>query len=441
MTAQRESKNSPIKIKVKTFAKKRIKKTTKTKKSTIKSMFPFFKKSESKKKTRNSTSYNFINLGKIPTGPSYKKIAFVFIFIAIILLGTISYFSFSKAEIFIIPKKETLPMDFEVVAHENPSLESQNAITGEIVSQEASESKKITVSEKQGVESYASGEVTIYNKRSQAQAIVKGSRLWPNGKSTPQFRTQAWVSIPAGGTAKVKVVCDQKGKIGDIGPVRFIFPGFKSEAYQKTVYAESYTKMTGGYKEVSMILKENVEDAKKELENELYEKATDKLKGKAEKEGKVIIEEGIKKELVDSSSNAKIGKIGERTFTASAKVKATTIQFSKKEALEIAKKKIKQHVPEGKEFTQINEDTFSYEIKNLDLRKKEVILELHIEGDLILKVTSKIFDKDKIAGLNEQELKEYFSQFNDVDKVEIKFTPSWLKTIPTLHDHINIQIK
>jgi len=381
-----------------------------------------------------------MDLGKIKTGPSYKKIAIVFIIIGIALFGVICYFSFSKAEITIYPKEENIKVDFETIICKNPDLITDEGISGEIVSKTLKQTKKITQVSEKGIEDRAQGTVTIYNNRSEQQAIIKGSRLWPNGNPRPQFRTRRWVSIPAHGKVQVDVTSDEKGKIGEIGPTKFIFPGFTSELYRREVYAESSSPMTGGYKEISVVTQDDIDKAKNNLVSELYEKVTGQLEEEMP-EDQVLILEGAKKEVLNFSSTSEAGQENINEFEITAEVKVTTLKFARQELLELASQKLKNEVSQGKELQSTDEQTLKYTLKGIDLGKAQATVDTYLEGTMSLKLTSKIFDKARLIGLNEKELKDYFGQFDDIEKIEIKFTPSWIRAVPSLYDHVEISIK
>ena len=73
--------------------------------------------------------------------------------------------------------------------------------------------------------------------------------------------------------------------------------------------------------------------------------------------------------------------------------------------------------------------------------KQKKLTSIYLEGGIALRGDSLVLDKDKIAGMTEKEAKEYFAGFPSIKEAEIKFSPFWVKKIPTLQDHIKINIE
>lgn len=387
-------------------------------------------------------------IGKIETGKSYKKIIILFILISIGLIVFVTYASFSRAKITLIPKEETFGVDFKVrvqkeIKEEVPKKEEEvevllpeaEIILGKVLEEEKEETKKITDIPLKEVEEKAKGKVTIYNNRDKDQPLRPKTQLLSDNGIL--FRTDQRVVIPAHGAIEVGVTADQPGKQGNIEPTHFTIVKIWKH-WQKDIYAESKEPMTGGTREAKVVTQEVIDQTKDKVAQDLYDQVLKEWQeGLVENEK--ILEDSMFKEIVSSKALVKPDTETEE-FDMTVKVHLKALTFSEKSLYDRACTKLKDKVPQDKEFISVKEDSFSYKIENLDLEKGMAELTVHLEGSMIAKLSVEVFDKEKLIGKDEYEVKRYFEQFEDVASCEVGFTPFWTKSVPSLKDHIEIVI-
>ncbi len=91
----------------------------------------------------------------------------------------------------------------------------------------------------------ASGKITITNRQTNTQALIKNTRFeTPSGLI---FRVRDSVSIPAGGSVSVTVYADEAGDKYNVGPTTFTIPGLKGSSAYTQVTAKSDEAMVGGF--------------------------------------------------------------------------------------------------------------------------------------------------------------------------------------------------
>lgn len=376
-------------------------------------------------------------LGKIETGQSYKKIIFVFGLLTIFIIGFVIYASFSKATITLNPKKEKMSINFKAQIAKNITLDIQGleSIQGRIISTSLEENQKITEISEKEINEKAKGKVVIYNKRSESQPLLPNTQILSS--EGVLFRTDQKVVVPAGGEIEVSVTADQEGPSGNIGPSHFTIVKIWKD-WQSLIYAESKEAMTGGTKIVKFVTQEEIDKAKDKMAEELYAKAIDKLKLTLSS-GEKFSEKTIQKEILEVKTSVKPETPAEE-YNMNVKVSVTAVVFDEEKLLSLALAKLKDKISNDKEFINYDPESFKYNMDSLDLKNNTAILNVNLEGETVAKLSSQVFDKEKLIGRDEYEVKKYFEGFEDIAFVEVKFSPFWVRSVPSLKEHIEIMV-
>lgn len=374
-------------------------------------------------------------LGKIAPQRSYKWIIITVIIITVILAVAIIYLSFSKATIKIIPKKERISEEFRIQINQKEENQGLDKIAGRILTKEWEKTEKITGIKEKDIPDRAHGKIKIINNQSSPQTLVAQTRFL--SESGVQFRIQRWVSIPAHGSIEEEVIADEPGEKGNIGPSKFTIPGL-STYLQQLVYGESTEPMTGGTRKATIVTEEDINNAKNKIAEELYSLALEDLKNEL-RGSESFDENSIKKEIIEAIPSVE-ANTETSEFDMKVKIKVTTPTFDREKMLKLCKSNIESKLPNNKELSSIDENSLKYSIESIDIEKKEALLKVYIEGKISVKISPDNFNKSKIIGMNKQEVEEYFKQNSEVENVEVEFWPFWIKTIPSLKDHIVIEI-
>jgi len=363
----------------------------------------------------------------------YKRIAAAFLGLTIVLLGLMVYLSFSKAVITIIPAKEKTSLDFSLNVEKEPS--SREAIAGTLVSVKVQGEAEETATGAYVAENRpATGEVSIINNTSSGQILIKTTRLLtPSGVL---FRLNSTVSVPANGVAKVQIYADKQGSEGEIDPVKMTIPGLPS-SLQSDIYAE--------LSEATKIQSEDAVSISREDMNRVKEKLLAELLEKGEKELDKIAPENFSGKVFGSEiiSTKYSGEEGEKAEKISLEMELRVIGvFYDLDAMqEIAKLKLEESISSESELLGVNYNEAKIDIGRIDTVSENANLKIYIDGDTVLKSTSQIFDKNKLAGMEKESAINYFKTFSAIESAQIQLSPFWLKQIPGVKDNIEIIIK
>lgn len=363
----------------------------------------------------------------------HKKIALFLLSLTLFLfISTIIFFLSKEGKMFILVKPRPEKSLLE------KTIKLPQDLPGEILEINLEEEKNFSPKASLEVESLVKGEVEIINTTAQNFTFVKGTRLL-----TPTnilFRLEKQTFIPAKGKIKAKVYADKAGTESEIGPTRFTFPGL-SAPLQSQVYAESKEKMIGGTKKIGLVTDQDLEEAKKNIEEIINEKA-EKLIQEKIKEKKIVLTDwkivlGDKNLTIDSDAKAGEEK-GE--FTLKGKLKIVLAIFKEKDLLELIKKLAQQSIPQDKKIKKIESHTLQYEIKKINLINKTADLGVKIKISTIIKENSSIFDLGKIKTMKKKEIEAFLEQYKEIEEIKIKFDPFWNTKTPQREELISIKI-
>lgn len=422
---------------------------------------------------------------------SFGRIAFTFIGLAIVLLVIIFYFSYSFTTVIITPSPEKISADLDVEVASIKAIQKSrdntvddiykiiqewsaanpNKLSGQIIEEVIEKEEKFTATGEtgNGEPGTAKGMLTVFNQQKEPQSLIEKTRFL--SKDGVLFRIRKEVAVPANGKLEVEIFADQPGVAGNIGPSTFTLPGFSSEYKKKMVYGESYKPMTGGIKKTKIITQEDLDKAKTELQEKIYNEALVALENKAQikeespasklptdeptqeknqteaaekspaanlSESFEFSPQAIWQEITESSVNAKAGE-QKPEFSIKLKIKVSAILFSQEKLLEVAKNKLKEETAGSKTLTSTTEDSLSYSVISFNSETDLAVLSVHLEGEGVM-ASAESLDKKELAQLTSKKIKKYLEKHPEIANIEIKESPAWMRQLPILKDHVRIKI-
>ena len=367
-------------------------------------------------------------------GENYKKMVLGFVLITVMLVAIIFYFSASKAVVEITPKVTKVETDFVSDVMTDGSAAAGAGLNSQIKEVEVEGSVDEESSGFKDLEGNSIGKVTIFNKRGEAQTLVKTTRVQTPDKIT--LRIVSAVNIPAYGQVEVDVYADNAASFTEIAPTKMIVPGL-TPSMQQFVYAESGSTLYPTGKSVKVIKAVDVARAKDKIDEQVFGKAMDDwTKELGEKKFTVMV---VAKKVVSETLSDPIETVKDK-FNLKQKVKITMIALEQDKVIELAGAKLQANVPEGQQLLSLNMQNFSYKVQNYDEAKKTANVRVHVEGEVVIKSENKIFDKEKLSGLSPKAVELYLSNFDSIEKVTVNLSPFWVKRIPTMKDHIFVTV-
>lgn len=365
----------------------------------------------------------------------YRKLATTFIGLAILLLGFVLYLSFTRATVAVT--RAPLPVSTAFTVTVSPEPADAEAVPGAVLETVVEGTRTVQASgEKRLVEGKACGAVTIINTQSRTQALVATTRLLsPEGVL---FRLESTVSVPADGRLETRACADQPGAAGDIDPTRFTIPGLPA-SLQELTYAVSTASMTGGAREVSVVTQEELDAAYAAAAKEVAAEAADKLKGLL---SRPEVGSGVffKETIVRRETTAAVGQ-QQAAFDVTVAVHVEAVFYEKDALARVAEAQLRAAAPEDKEIVRLDAERLEVALAGSDLAAKSATLSVTAYGEAALKESSEAFDRERLTGLSLEEAEAQLESADGVSDAEIKVTPAWLKRVPNLADHIDLEFR
>ncbi len=354
--------------------------------------------------------------------------SFLFVlFVTSVLLFT---FVFNGATITVTPRTYSFAVDTEI------NMASSSDV-GYVASSTETIKKTLDRSEKKKVQSKAAGQITIYNNYTEdTQKLVKNTRFEaPNGII---FRITDSVVVPGKkngipGSVVAKVTADSFGENYNIKPSKFTIPGFKNSPRFDGFYAESKVAMTGGADgDRYVVSSDAIALADTGMQNTLKTNLT-----------KIILEKDVPSDYILATSSIYIEYSNNLEAYESGKAdsyEVTGIAYVYLLAKEsLAEKIAKTSMPNsvyGQTYRVLDYSTLTINPKST--MQKEDVLTLKGEGVLIYDTDYEKI-KSELAGKDENEYSQVFSDFPSVEKADIDISPFWVHSFPKNINKLKIE--
>lgn len=384
----------------------------------------------------------------ISKAPKNKKKFFIISgIIILVLVGLVSYFTFSKAEVVIKPKTESMQFKTDLSLDKNIAfidLES-NKIPAQFFQVEKEGQKEFPATQERDVQEKARGIIIVYNQYSSApQTLVKGTRFVSEKEKL--FRTIETIVIPGAQIEEGKIISSsinvpveaaEPGKDYNIGPSTFTIPGFKGTPKYTGFTGKSDQPMAGGViGKVKVVTANDIQAAKDILAVELKKIAKDDLERRIPSDLKILKETSIE-DVLESSSSVEADQPAEK-FTVKIKVVAKVLGFSENDAISLINSNLKEKISEDKAVIP-NTIKINYTIIDVNLEKGTAKLSCDVNEDLAWEVDVDQIRKD-LAGKNELEVRQYLTSHSEIESAKVIFWPFWVKKIPSKENKIKITV-
>ncbi|HAL49846.1 MAG: hypothetical protein UU40_C0004G0024 [Candidatus Uhrbacteria bacterium GW2011_GWD2_41_121] len=365
----------------------------------------------------------------------YQKIAVAFVIVSFILLLFVLYLSVSSATIKITPVPQVVSTTVSVDIVPSATMEGQ--VSGYVVSQIFTQADTFYLPAEGAtpVEQKAGGVVTLINETTNNQQLVEKTRVL--SKEGILFRLDEGVTVPAGGQIDAMVHADELGLLGEIGPTQFTIPGL-ALSLQDQIYAVSIDSMVGGVSYTRVLQESDLNDAAVSLANSILAGAKETLDQLVENKEFDGVEYSITEieRVANQEPGAEVG-----SFNISLTLEITAVYYDKSIIEEYTTADLQLRISENYDLDQVSEDGVQVEIRSVDLDKQEASLSVYLDGTAVISPSSDVLNKDRLVGRSPAEVITILEASELIDKVSVEFTPFWLKRVPTLKDHIKINIE
>ena len=414
-----------------------------------------------------------------PRSYIYRKIAFGFIGLTVILIGAILWLSSVRAQVIVHVKKEPVSVDTVVELAKTPksgqifgrvaqgTFENRKEFPIPVAGADATSSAPVALvpstldtvpvatPPSANVAVQARGTVKIVNNYAKAQTLIKTTRLLTSDNKL--FRIEKTVSVPAGGSVEVAVYADQLGSEFAIGPTKFTIPGLYANL-QKLIYAESSvaftadpttatpapTKPTPTAKPVlvpkpkpgaltptddqvqaaeEQALTETLDRAKLQLASEVAESAS--LEG--------VFFTKVQKQVLPGSTP--------QSFIVYIQADVTAVYYPKDDMLVLVRSKLRDKIPADREIVPFEGNEVQYQIESVDPKTETATVRVQANAYARLTPTSAALSKDGMVGKSKQEVSAQLSKIDGVDSVEVITSPSWLSKVPSMQERVDLKVE
>jgi hypothetical protein len=384
-------------------------------------------------KTQKKVETSKKKLSKTIALKSYKKLAINFLILTANLIIIILYFSLSQAKIVIVPTKSDLEQSSLIaIKDSSEAKDGEIFVPGRIINTNTQHEQTFTVSSTSQVEKNAKGKVTIYNITSDRdQTFVKDTRFQNAGGI--EIKIEKMVKVPPGGKITVDAYASEIGAKGEVTSQSGKFQVVALPYLKDKIYAEVTQNFTGGRQDIKVVTLEAFNEARDAMINELKKKTIEIL---SQTSSENIKQEDIAVEMTELKSTANPGDENIETFTMSATGTSTAFYYDQEAAREIIKQELIKKISPDKILASFNEDSFKAEID-----KEKMMLNISISAKLQTKIPESILSQKDITGMNQDEVREYFTKITGIRDIEIKFWPFWVRSVPNMESHVDIEIK
>ena len=386
-----------------------------------------------------------MHLGRYDNSPS-RKIFWIFVILVIFSAFFIINFTLARVTIIIHPKIEKKESIVNLtIDTKNPTPNPNNGILpGNLLQTEGEITKNVSEVSLRKTEDFAKGKIKIKNIWKKDFFLQEGAPL-VQGESPETvgtgpkniFLLDEAVNVPANGEIEASVTAKNKGPAGNIPPGRFYFLRM-SQWNRERLWAENEENFTGGEKETKFVSADDISRAVQNVAQDLGKQEMEKMKSQIPAELKLspLL---TQVEILESRASVAPETIADN-FDIFVRGKVSSIAFNEKDLKELALQELKNQVGSGQEVFEIDENNIRYELSDIDKTDGKAEIKVLIPTTLAPKLPSKIFDKKAIIGYNEAALRERYEKFPEVESVEAKFFPFWVKSVPSFEGQIGFEI-
>ncbi len=361
----------------------------------------------------------------------YKAIAFIFLFVTVVLLGAVVFITSKKADITVIAKEDSEPISVTVTV--NSQKQGDAIIPGTVTSTVYAHTEKYHPTGNKKVDAVATGEVVVYNKTSEQRILVQKTRLLaPDGTL---FRMSQKVSIPANGQATVPVYADKAGKTGDIAPTSFTIPGLP-EDQQKVVYAESKAAFSGGEQSIGVLTNDDLKTAEEAYKKHIVDSFTATIGTSTNLKDERLVRVGDAKINFDHKAGDEVSEV-----TVSGTSTIVVVTYNSEELANYLDRALENKIDNTAERFLTADTQPQVSLKSVNA--KDGTADLSVKQDVKVTLDANV---EKLAphnffGKKKTEIEQYISSLDHVAGVTVKFSPSWMLSAPTVPDKIHIVVR
>jgi hypothetical protein len=200
--------------------------------------------------------------------------------------------------------------------------------------------------------------------------------------------------------------------------------------------------MTGGLRQANVITQANIIQSKGELIDELVDQAISELNESEEVQAtKCQLENESAKTIILEETSSVEPNQEASSFSLDLNIRVIVPCLDINELRTKAENQLKLELSDDEQLTSFPPENISYSLADFSLEAQTATLNIKASGEGEPRLSSPIFDRSRITGKDLQEIKTYYSNFDEIENVTVKFSPFWMQKAPSLKDHIEILLQ
>lgn len=370
---------------------------------------------------------------KVAPEPSvgfYRTIALSFLAVTLLLLGIIIFFTSKKATIVVVAKTDSKNINLNLDVEKQKT--NNDSIVGLVTTTEFKWSQKYSPTGNKTTTGLATGSVILHNDTSAAQTLVKTTRLL--NSAGVLFRLSDKVLVPANGKVSASVYADQPGASGNIGPSRFTIPGL-SEDKQRVIYADSDKDMSGGIKTVGILSADDLKLAESDYVEKIKQEVNSSISQIGSFNQKLV--------FVPNHNTVSDHKVGEEVseFSLSGTSTVVIVYYNNDELKSLLGREMSGQIDSSAEKVLSVTKEPQITLATYDLEKQKARFSVYQDSLVTLDASADKLAANNFFGKNKDEIERYIFGLGHVVGVDVKFSPSWMRSAPTAADKIQVIVK
>lgn len=364
----------------------------------------------------------------------YQRLALSFVLLVGATLAVVLYVSTVEARITVTPVTEAIKAELLLDVVKTPTRE--NEIRGRLLalSRSRTAAYKPSGEGRKEVVGTSRGVVTLTNKTSSSQTLVKTTRLLTSDGKL--YRIDAQVTVPAGSSVDAPAYADQPGGTFDIKEGTFTIPGLPA-SLQSSIYASVKTPFTGGHKVVSVLSKEDVDRAVADLTASLEEEAKAALREQA---GGVFTGESFATVAGAAKASAEPGAEVDG-FDVTLEVKVTGVFYDRQGASGLVTRALFAQLTPGREFRSVDASALQTTVEKVDVAGESASVKAYLDAVSVPSTTSSALAPSRFTGKGAEEIRRMLVDDGIATDVAVEFFPPFIRKAPRLPDHIIVEVE
>lgn len=357
--------------------------------------------------------------------------------LAVVLV--VLYFTLTRAIITVTAQVREVDTEFFVDVTDSEGIGESVATKGTIEQKIIERSAKFEATGSKTIEPTVDGNsigtVKIVNNLDTKVDLIQKTRLLAEDGTLLRLSQRA--TVDGLSSLEVPVYADDPDNFTMLEIGRLTVPGL-SKSMQENVYAENTQKISKEKRIVNVIEKEDVEEAVVNLSTKMRQEAINDIKMTYGDDGPVVL--AFVSEIQEKTVDKPVGTEAAE-FTATVKMKVVSVFLDKGEVFKLIDQKLRDTLQTGEKVERLDYDKSKYIIEKYDLESKTAYIKVKAVAQVKMDENHPVLNKDKIVGANKKQVEIFFKSFDEVQDVDVMFTPFWVKKVPSMTDKIEIKVR